>query len=130
MRKAFPTLLAVLVFHAFGAPSPGLGDGYPGRIEAYPATPALQGQLDAFSLKAGWFRRASGFLIGRPLHMGEEVMGLDMYEAAMYHLRDLNVPVVMDLDIGHLPPAMPLICGARAKAVCRVSSFEMTMERD
>ena len=57
MRKAFLTLLAVLAFHAFGAPSPGLGDGYPGRVEACPATPALQGQLDAFSLKAGWFRR-------------------------------------------------------------------------
>ena len=57
-------------------------------------------------------------------------MGLDMYEAAMHHLRDLNVPVVLDLDFGHIPPAMPLICGARAQAVCRASSFEMTMERD
>ncbi len=80
--------------------------------------------------EAGWFRRASGFLIGRPLHLGEEMMGLDMYEAVLYHLRDLNVPVVMDLDIGHLPPMMPIVCGARAAAVCRPSSFEMTMERD
>ena len=80
--------------------------------------------------EAGWFRCASGCLLGRPLHMGEEVMGLDMYEAAMHHLRDLNVPVVLDLDFGHIPPAMPLICGARAKAVCRTASFEMTMERD
>ena len=80
--------------------------------------------------EAGWFSRASGFLIGRPAHLGEEIMGLDMYEAALYHLRDLNVPVAMDLDIGHLPPMMPIICGARARAVCRKGSFEMTMERD
>ncbi len=80
--------------------------------------------------EAGWFRRASGFLIGRPAHMGEEVMGLDMYEAVLVHLRDLGVPVLMDLDIGHLPPMMPLILGARAEAVCRPSSFEMKMMTD
>ena len=80
--------------------------------------------------EAGWFSRASGFLIGRPLHMGEEIMGLDMREAVLHHLRDLNVPVVTDLDIGHLPPMMPLICGARAEAECRSGACEIKMFRD
>ena len=34
------------------------GDGWPGRIEPYQATPELQRSLAAFSMKAGWFRRS------------------------------------------------------------------------
>ncbi len=65
--------------------------------------------------EAGWFERCSGFLIGRPLHFGEEIMGLDAYEAVLYPLREFGVPVLMDLPFGHLPPAMPLINGAFAR---------------
>ena len=70
---------------------------------------------------AGWFDRASGFLIGRPLHYGEKIMELDQYEAVLSQLREINVPVLMDLDFGHLPPTMPLICGAHARVQCRGS---------
>ena len=64
--------------------------------------------------EAGWFEHASGFLIGRPLHFGEEMMGVDQYNAVTDVLRDLNLPILMDLDIGHLPPMMPIICGSTA----------------
>ena len=30
------------------------------------------------------------------------------------HLRDLQVPIVMDADLGHLPPALPFVSGAFA----------------
>lgn len=63
---------------------------------------------------AGWFDKASGFLIGRPLHFDEPCMGLDRFSAVTGILGRYGVPIVLDLDIGHLPPQMPLICGAKA----------------
>lgn len=65
--------------------------------------------------QAGWFRHVKGFLIGRPLHHGEVFINLDQYEAVTGILGKYGVPVLMDLDIGHIPPSMPLICGSYAK---------------
>ncbi len=65
--------------------------------------------------RAGWFYNAAGFIIGRPLAAyGQELMGLDQYSAVTGILGKYNVPIIMDADIGHLPPAMPLISGAHA----------------
>ncbi len=61
--------------------------------------------------EAGWFDRAAAFLVGRPAHIGEEAFGLTMEEAARGVLGPFGVPVLSDLDIGHLPPQMPLISG-------------------
>lgn len=66
---------------------------------------------------AGWFKYTKGFLIGRPLHYGEDMMGLDQYAAVYEIIKKYQVPVIMDVDLGHLPPMMPLICGAKAKVV-------------
>lgn len=63
---------------------------------------------------AGWFKYVKGFLIGRPCCFGEELFGLDQYKAVTGILGEYNVPVIMDLDIGHLPPMMPLVPGAKA----------------
>ena len=63
---------------------------------------------------AGWFSHVKGFLIGRPLCFGEEMFGIDHYEAVLALLAEYDVPVIMDLDIGHLSPMMPVICGAKA----------------
>lgn len=62
---------------------------------------------------AGWFKYVKGFIIGRPLCFGEEFLGLDQYKAVTDALGEYNVPVIMDADIGHLPPMMPLISGSR-----------------
>lgn len=78
--------------------------------------------LNVFSIRramwqmenAGWFKNVKGFLIGRPLVFGQEMMGLDQYEAVLYSLRKYNVPVIMDCDFGHLPPSMPIVSGALA----------------
>ena len=62
----------------------------------------------------GWFQNVKGFLIGRPYCHGQELMGLDQYQAVLAQIEDCGVPVIMDLDLGHLPPMMPVICGACA----------------
>ncbi len=62
----------------------------------------------------GWFRYTKGFLIGRPYCMDSEMMGLDQYEAVLGIIGHYGVPVIMDLDIGHLAPMMPMVCGGKA----------------
>lgn len=63
---------------------------------------------------SGWFRYTKGFLIGRPLQFGTTMMGLDQYEAVLGVIRHYHVPILMDIDLGHLPPMMPIVCGAMA----------------
>lgn len=65
--------------------------------------------------EAGWFEHLKGFLIGRPLIFGQEMFGIDQYRAVTDLLDEYNVPIIMDLDIGHLAPMMPIICGGTAK---------------
>lgn len=65
--------------------------------------------------EAGWFQCVKGFLIGRPLMYGQEMFGIDQYRAVTDVLAEYNVPIIMDLDIGHLAPMMPMICGGTAK---------------
>ena len=77
--------------------------------------------------EAGWFRNATGFLIGRPMHFGEENFGCDMYEAVTGALSELGVPILMDLDFGHLPPMFPIVCGALGEAEIRDGRFFMEM---
>lgn len=71
-------------------------------------------QLD----RAGWFKNVKGFIIGRPYNFGQEIMGLDQYSAVMGVVSKYNVPVIMDADVGHLAPMMPLVTGSVADVVC------------
>ena len=69
--------------------------------------------------EAGWFRYVKGFLIGRPLCFGQKMMGLDAYQAVLKVAGEKKVPVIMDVDLGHLSPMMPLITGSHGKvSVC------------
>ena len=61
---------------------------------------------------AGWFDTAKGFLIGRNANaFKKEEFGLNRFNAIDV-LKDLNVPILIDVDLGHLPPTMPIICGS------------------
>nr|MCR5214746.1 LD-carboxypeptidase [Eubacterium sp.] len=64
--------------------------------------------------EAGWFRNARGFLIGRPRVFGQDIFGVNQYNAVTDIIGELGQPIIMDLDIGHLPPMMPIICGSKA----------------
>lgn len=75
---------------------------------------------------AGWFEKASGFIIGRPMHIGESFMGLDMDTAVLRVLAEHRVPILLDADIGHLPPMMPMISGARARVTAARNSMQIS----
>ncbi len=91
--------------------------------------------LNVFSIRramwqmenAGWFRYVKGFLMGRPLN-GESMMNLDHFGAVLGIAEKYGVPVVMDADLGHLPPAMPLITGSMAKIEGKNGRISVSME--
>ena len=75
---------------------------------------------------AGWFQHVRGFLFGRPLCHGEELFGLNQYRAVTDILGKYHVPILMDLDIGHIPPMMPIINGAYAEVETRGNDIFVT----
>lgn len=76
---------------------------------------------------AGWFEHVKGFIIGRPLCHGEELMGLDQYQAVLGILEKFQVPIIMDADLGHIPPMMPLICGSVADIAASGNEISVEM---
>ena len=44
-------------------------------------------------------------------------MGVDRFNAVTDILGELGKPMLLDIDLGHVPPALPLITGANAKVV-------------
>lgn len=76
---------------------------------------------------AGWFRYVKGFVFGRPLN-GESMMNLDAYEAVLAVAGKYNVPVIFDVDMGHLPPMMPLVMGSIARVKVLGNEIEVKME--
>ena len=77
---------------------------------------------------AGWFQHVKGFLIGRPCCIGEEMMGLDHYHAVTDILKDFEVPIIMDMDIGHRSPMMPLVCGSMAEVCVKGNDVTIDMK--
>ncbi len=92
--------------------------------------------LNVFSIRramwhlehAGWFPYTKGFLIGRPLHFDEPMMGLDQYHAVTDIIAHHHVPVIMDIDLGHLPPQIPIICGSMGTVDLDGQDFTLRMD--
>lgn len=80
-------------------------------------------QLD----NAGWFKNVKGFIIGRPMLIDADGMGFDRFTAAEGILSKYDVPILFDVDLGHLPPMMPLICGAMADVKAEEKKLEINM---
>lgn len=92
--------------------------------------------LNVFSMRramwqmeeAGWFQHVKGFLIGRPMHFEEPMMGLDRYSAIMEVAARKNVPVILDVDLGHIPPMMPVIVGSLTTVNVEGNDISLLME--
>jgi muramoyltetrapeptide carboxypeptidase LdcA involved in peptidoglycan recycling len=61
---------------------------------------------------AGWFDQAAAVLIGRT--EGPATNGYTQLDALTDTLGDLPVPVLYDVDVGHVPPQLALVNGALA----------------
>lgn len=64
-------------------------------------------QLD----QAGWFDTATGFVFGR-LPQENEVEGFTYHDAIEGALGYKKLPIIIDCDLGHVPPSIPFIEGA------------------
>jgi muramoyltetrapeptide carboxypeptidase LdcA involved in peptidoglycan recycling len=64
---------------------------------------------------AGWFDSANAVLIGRT--SAPDAEGFTQRDAVVSALADLDVPVVLDVDCGHVPPHLALVGGALAEVV-------------
>ena len=63
---------------------------------------------------AGYFKYCKGIIFGRPLFIREDYE-TSFNEAVKLALRDLEVPVICDADIGHVSPQMAITNGAILK---------------
>lgn len=105
-------------------------DGIIWFIEACDLTPVGIRRVLIQLRDAGWFDTAKGFIIGRSANAFNNIdFGLDRISACDV-LKDLNVPILIDADLGHLPPSMPIICGAYGKVrySCNKMSLEMELK--
>lgn len=78
-----------------------------------------------FQLKeAGWFDHTSGFLFGRPLCQDQKMFSVNKVTATDI-LSDLHVPMLLDVDLGHIPPVLPMKCGAEVKVTYQDHNIKM-----
>lgn len=63
---------------------------------------------------AGWFENCSGLMFGRSEanHSIENYTVEDLYRELS---EELNIPIVYDIDCGHVPPQITFINGAYAE---------------
>ncbi len=83
-------------------------------------------QRGLFQLKeAGWFKYVKGFIIGRPLDFDSKPFKVGHIEAYRNCLKCFNVPILMDCDLGHFDPSMPIVTGAKAKVTYKDKNIEI-----
>lgn len=64
--------------------------------------------------EANWFNNAKGFLFGRHFCGNSEILGVNKVNATLDILSGFNLPILMDIDLGHISPSLPIKCGAEA----------------
>jgi muramoyltetrapeptide carboxypeptidase len=62
---------------------------------------------------AGWFDHANAVVVGRT--RAPDAAGFTQLDAVRSALDDIDVPVVVDVDCGHVPPHLALVNGAPAQ---------------
>jgi len=64
---------------------------------------------------AGWFDRANAILVGRT--HAPAAGGFTQDDAVRFAFGDLDIPVILDVDCGHVAPELALVNGALAEVV-------------
>ena len=77
---------------------------------------------------AGWFKNVKGFIIGRPLSGMEDCLGLNRFDAVKEVVEKYNVPIIFDVDLGHLSPSMPIVTGSIANVELKDNELTIDMK--
>lgn len=112
-----------------GTPYAPVPDAFPGEDLLIVLEAAGDGAYDIARMLhglrlAGWFDRTAAVLVGRT--PAPDAPGLTQAEAVRDALGDLDVPVVLDLDVGHQQPQMPLVLGAPTEIVLDGETQQIT----
>ncbi len=75
----------------------------------------------------GWFKDCNGILIGRPEGYSD-VFDYTLKDALNTLRGQVDVPVIYDVDIGHMPPQLTLINGALATVKLNDGKGQITQE--
>lgn len=59
---------------------------------------------------AGYFKNTKGIIFGRPLFIRNDY-DITFNEAVMDALKELNIPIIADADIGHVSPQLAIVNG-------------------
>ena len=78
--------------------------------------------------QAGWFKNIKGLIMGRPLSGMTEFFGMDRFVAVKEIMNKYNIPILFDVDLGHLPPAMPIITGSVGSVEYKNKKLTIKME--
>jgi len=62
----------------------------------------------------GWFKHLRGIIFGRPLN-GEPIIDITNQNLVLDLFKDLDVPIIFDMDFGHIAPTFTLLSGAVAR---------------
>ena len=79
--------------------------------------------------EAGWLRYAKGFVFGRPTFYDEKASKNGTYEeVVMSVLGDMDLPIILDADIGHKPPQFSMINGGLGTLCSKDGKAKLTYE--
>ncbi len=108
---------------------PGFGrthaqDGLVVYVEASDSDAFTIGRMLHSMRLAGWFEHARAVLVGRT--HAPDADGLTQEQAVIDALGPLGVPLVLDVECGHVQPFLPLVNGALASVVVSGGTGEIT----
>lgn len=63
---------------------------------------------------AGWFKNCVGILIGR-IENEVSYTGISLEEAVSYYLEELQIPILINVDLGHTAPVITIVNGSIVK---------------
>ena len=65
---------------------------------------------------AGYFKNCKGIIFGRPLFIRNDY-DITFNEAVYQALKDINIPIICDADIGHIAPQLAIVNGGILKII-------------
>ncbi len=77
---------------------------------------------------AGWFDNVDAFIIGRSNNFYDNSFNLNMHNAYLKVLLPFNKPIILDVDLGHRSPSIPIKNGAKAKITYNRNSIKFEYE--
>ena len=73
---------------------------------------------------AGWFADANAILVGRT--SAPDRPDLSQHEAVLDALGDLEIPIIADVECGHVPPYLPIVNGALGTLIWSTDAKTLT----